>query len=104
VAVRGVVGHLVAQRAIGAITSHDLALAEAPEVRAHADCVHFREVLDGDAGAPAMRFDYRLRPGVATSRNALALMRAVGLGDLVQGPGGRPRSTSATRPDDDGAA
>jgi DNA mismatch repair ATPase MutS len=84
VAVRGVVRHLVACRAIGALTSHDLALAEAPELRAHGECVHFRESLGAgaDAGA-AMTFDYRLRPGVATSRNALALMRAVGLGDLV---------------------
>jgi hypothetical protein len=82
VAVRGVVRHLVACRAIGALTSHDLALADTPEVRAHGECVHFRESLGADAGA-AMTFDYRLRPGVATSRNALALMRAVGLGDLV---------------------
>jgi hypothetical protein len=28
-----------------------------------------------------MSFDYLLRPGIATSTNALALMRMVGLGD-----------------------
>lgn len=83
VAVRGVVRHLVARRAIGALTSHDLGLADAPELRAHADAVHFRESLAAEGAATGMTFDYRLRPGVATSRNALALMRAVGLGELV---------------------
>jgi hypothetical protein len=28
-----------------------------------------------------MTFDYRLRPGLATSRNALRLMRLIGIGD-----------------------
>ncbi len=91
VAVRAVVGHLAACRVIGALTSHDLGLADAPELRAHAECVHFSETIDAQGDAPAVRFDYRLRPGVATSRNALALMRAVGLGDLV-GEAGPPRA------------
>jgi DNA mismatch repair ATPase MutS len=86
VAVRGVVRHLVASRAIGALTSHDLSLADAPELSAHATCVHFRESLQEDEGRLSMSFDYRLRPGVATSRNALALMRVMGLGALLTGP------------------
>lgn len=90
VAVRGVVRHLVASRAIGALTSHDLSLADAPELAAHATCVHFRESLQEVEDRLSMSFDYRLRPGVATSRNALALMRVMGLGDLLGG------STSTT--------
>jgi hypothetical protein len=30
-----------------------------------------------------MTFDYRLRPGLASSTNALALMEVIGLGDVL---------------------
>jgi DNA mismatch repair ATPase MutS len=39
---------------------------------------HFTELVDEHGG---MTFDYRLRPGLATSRNALRLMRLIGIGD-----------------------
>jgi DNA mismatch repair ATPase MutS len=38
--------------------------------------VHFTETVD-EAGR--MTFDYRLRPGIATSRNALRLMQLIGI-------------------------
>ncbi len=79
VAVERVIARLVAEGAIGAVTTHDLALAEAPAIAAAASLVHFREtVADGPDGM-RMSFDYRLRPGLATSRNALRLMRMMGL-------------------------
>jgi hypothetical protein len=64
---------LVAQGAIGLVTTHDLALTELGQGRlANA---HFEDqVVNGE-----IAFDYRLRPGVVTHSNALALMRAVGL-------------------------
>jgi len=37
--------------------------------------VHFQDTLEGDR----LLFDYRLRPGVVTRRNALDLMRLVGI-------------------------
>ena len=37
--------------------------------------VHFQEQIDGDT----MTFDYKLRPGVVASSNALKLMAMVGL-------------------------
>ena len=37
--------------------------------------VHFEDHLEGDQ----IVFDYRMRPGVVTKSNALALMRAVGI-------------------------
>ena len=81
VAVERVVARLVATGAVGAVTTHDLALAEAPAIAAVAALVHFREtVTDGPDGS-RMSFDYRLRPGLATSRNALRLMRMMGLED-----------------------
>jgi hypothetical protein len=71
-----VVRTLVARGAIGLVTTHDLALAQiAADLGPRAANVHFEDqVEDG-----VMRFDYRMRPGVVTRSNALALMRAVGL-------------------------
>ncbi len=67
---------LVERGAIGLATTHDLALAEiAGTLDELAANVHFEDHLEGGE----MRFDYRLRPGVVTHSNALALMRAVGL-------------------------
>lgn len=67
---------LVRQGAIGLLTTHDLALAAlADDPGLLAANVHFADQMtDGK-----MTFDYRLRPGVVTQSNAIALMRAVGL-------------------------
>jgi hypothetical protein len=77
VAARAILGHLAAQRAIGAVSTHDLTLADDTATAAIARLVHFRETIS--SGEPAMTFDYRLRPGLATSTNALRLMELVGL-------------------------
>jgi DNA mismatch repair ATPase MutS len=71
-----VVSGLVERGAIGLVTTHDLALsAVADEPALHAANVHFEDRLeDGE-----MRFDYRMRPGVVQTSNALALMRSLGL-------------------------
>lgn len=71
-----VVGRLLARGAVGLITTHDLALAslaEAPATRGAN--IHFQDTLEGDR----LVFDYRIRPGVVTRRNALDLMRLVGI-------------------------
>jgi hypothetical protein len=79
VAVREVLQHLLRSRAIGAISTHDLALADAPPLDAAVVPVHFRETVHPEGHEPPMTFDYRLREGVATSTNALKLVRLVGL-------------------------
>lgn len=81
IAVREIARHLLDSHAIGAMTTHDLALADEPRLRDAAERVHFRETVepDGDGGDARMTFDYVLRPGLATSTNALALLRALGL-------------------------
>jgi DNA mismatch repair ATPase MutS len=76
VAVRGVVRHLIEAGAIGAITTHDLSVASQPPLDRAARLVHFTEAVDGDG---KMSFDYRLRRGLATSRNALRLMQMIGI-------------------------
>jgi DNA mismatch repair ATPase MutS len=67
---------LVARGAIGLCSTHDLELTRLAERHGRgAANAHFAsELADG-----ALRFDYRLRPGVVTRSNALDLMRSVGL-------------------------
>jgi DNA mismatch repair ATPase MutS len=76
IAVQAVARHLLDAGAIGAMTTHDLNLAREEPLRSHARLVHFTEIVDPDG---TMRFDYRLREGLATSRNALRLMQLIGI-------------------------
>ena len=76
IAVRGVARHLLEAGAIGAMTTHDLNLASEEPLASAAELVHFTEIVDEDG---QMRFDYKLRPGLATSRNALRLMKMIGI-------------------------
>ena len=55
--------------------AHDLELATTELLAGSCQPVHFRETLDNGE----MTFDYRMRPGVATTTNALKLMEMVGL-------------------------
>ena len=80
IAARHVLAHLIAVGAIGAVTTHDLQLAEAEVLTNAAQHVHFREDFTRTPdGRPSMHFDYQLRPGKATSSNALKLLELVGL-------------------------
>ncbi len=75
IAARRIIAHLVASGALGAVSTHDLDLAAGPPLAESAHPIHFRErVHDG-----TLSFDYRARPGLATSTNALKLMELVGL-------------------------
>ncbi|MFZ1932383.1 MAG: hypothetical protein WCB27_16240 [Thermoguttaceae bacterium] len=79
-AVVRVLRHLLDRGAIGAISTHDLELGSGEPLAGVCRCVHFCETLhDRDAERP-MTFDYRLRPGIATTSNALKLLEIVGLG------------------------
>jgi hypothetical protein len=67
---------LVADGAIGLLTTHDLTVAAiADELAPRAANVHFDDrFVEG-----ALAFDYTLRPGIVRSSNAIALMRSIGL-------------------------
>lgn len=80
VAARHILGHLLEAGAIGAVTTHDLALGDTQELAGRTVPVHFRERVEFEEGRTILHFDYQLRPGPATSRNALRLLEAVGLG------------------------
>ena len=75
-AVRAVARHLLDAGAIGVMTTHDLSLAARSRSRAPRSWCTSRRLV-GENGE--MRFDYRLRPGLATSRNALRLMKMIGI-------------------------
>jgi DNA mismatch repair ATPase MutS len=72
----GVIRALLNRGAIGLVTTHDLALAEiGAALNGHMHNVHFQE--DFETGH--ISFDYKLRDGIVTKSNGLALMRSIGL-------------------------
>ncbi len=81
IAVAHVLRHLIDCRAIGAITTHDLELADDPQLKAIAHTVHFRETItQSPDGSDTMTFDYQMHEGVSPTTNALRLLELVGLG------------------------
>ncbi len=77
VGTRYVLETLVQRHAIGVVSTHDLAIATIPEsMSGRAFNAHFEDRVEGDA----LVFDYRIRPGVVETSNALKLMRAIGIG------------------------
>ena len=79
IAARTVINRLVRAGAIGAVSTHDLQLGAEAELRDLAVRIHFTETVRTDNGKPVMTFDYRIRPGDATSTNALVLLELMGL-------------------------
>ncbi|MGC2790768.1 MAG: mismatch repair protein [Candidatus Sulfotelmatobacter sp.] len=72
----GVICALLNRGAIGLVSTHDLALAEiGGTLNGHLHNVHFQEEFKNDR----ISFDYKLREGVVTKSNGLALMRSIGL-------------------------
>jgi MutS domain V len=79
IAVRRVLLELLSWGTSGAISTHDLALADVTELRERSVRVHFREQFSKSDGLMRMDFDYRLRPGIASTSNALALLEMIGI-------------------------
>jgi DNA mismatch repair ATPase MutS len=76
VGAEAVVRSLVTKGAIGLVTTHDLALTlMAQNMNGQAGNFHFEDRIENGH----LRFYYQLVPGVATSSNALKLMRSIGL-------------------------
>jgi DNA mismatch repair ATPase MutS len=71
-----VLANLVADGAIGLATTHDLAIGHIAE-RLAPRVVNVHFVDDFHDGT--LTFDYRLRPGIVQSSNAIALMKSIGL-------------------------
>ena len=66
---------LVHNQAVGLVSTHDLELGELEQECKQVKNYHFQELFrDGK-----LDFDYLLRPGISTTRNALYLMKAAGI-------------------------
>jgi hypothetical protein len=72
-----IVRNLVERNAVGIVSTHDLALTEIPKAMGNqaANC-HFEDRFAGGQ----LIFDYKLKPGIVETSNALELMRSIGLG------------------------
>src|SRR5262249_46843234 len=80
-----VVKGLASRGGIGLVTTHDLALADlATQLEVGATNVHFSDTFENGE----IKFDYRMRPGVVQTSNALELMKAVGLFTGAEGAEG----------------
>lgn len=76
IAAEGLVRMMVGKRAIGMVTTHDLALTEIADVfPGQVRNVHLQDQMENGE----MRFDYKVREGVIEHSNALELMRTIGL-------------------------
>lgn len=81
IAAEWVLRALATRGAIGLVTTHDLALTEI----ASCDGLRGVNVHFADSGdSRALEFDYRLRPGLLSSSNALNLVRLLGIDETVR--------------------
>lgn len=72
----GIVRALLARGSIGLVTTHDLALTDiGGRLAGQLRNVHFQDNLENGR----ISFDYKLREGIVTKSNGLALMRSIGL-------------------------
>lgn len=72
-----IVRSLMERNAIGIVSTHDLALTRIPEeMGSRAANCHFEDRFEDGQ----LIFDYKLKPGVVKTSNALLLMRSIGLG------------------------
>ncbi len=77
-----VVSYLTGQNALTVIATHDVELAD----RLNGECAfyHFTDSVD----ETGLKFDYVLKAGVATTRNAVALLRYLGYPrEITEGAG-----------------
>jgi len=72
-----IVRRLMERNAIGMVSTHDMALTGIPEAMGEraVNC-HFEDRFEDGQ----LIFDYKLKPGVVKTSNALELMRSIGLG------------------------
>jgi hypothetical protein len=72
---RAYIKELLGAPALGFIATHDLELAKLSDTHPHVRNYHFRDEVSGGI----LAFDYKIRPGVSTTTNALKIMAMEGL-------------------------
>ncbi|MCU0709331.1 MAG: hypothetical protein MUF23_13660 [Pirellula sp.] len=86
IAVQSVLQQLVQLGCTVVASTHDLDLAQNQFFTQTAQIVHFREFFETRDGVEVMRFDYKMRPGVTPTTNALKLLALVGLQQCDESP------------------
>jgi DNA mismatch repair ATPase MutS len=74
-----IIRYLATQNTLAIIATHDLELAE--RLKGICDFYHFSGSVDENG----LKFDYLLKPGIATSRNAIALLKYLGYPGEITG-------------------
>jgi DNA mismatch repair ATPase MutS len=75
-ATRTIIRHLHRLNTIGFVTTHDLELGELEkEYKGSIHNYHFTDEISNNE----IHFDYRLKPGIAQTANAVILMKMVGI-------------------------
>ncbi|HEX2675969.1 MAG TPA: hypothetical protein VHM19_05000, partial [Polyangiales bacterium] len=94
---KAVLMHLIERRGTGLVATHDVELAAlATQFPERIDNVHFTDVVEHGE----MKFDYKLRPGIVRTSNALRLLALAGIDvpeqdrDAVTTPSVRPAATT----------
>jgi DNA mismatch repair ATPase MutS len=79
IALVAIIETLLRAGAVGAVATHLDCLFTNPVLAAGARPIHFSDQYRDTREGPVMSFDYRVRPGLATTRNGLKLLALVGL-------------------------
>jgi hypothetical protein len=74
-----IIRYLAAQNTLAIVATHDLELAE--RLKGVCDFYHFSGTVDENG----LKFDYLLKPGIASSRNAIALLKYLGYPKEITG-------------------
>lgn len=74
--------HMLRAHGVGLIATHDLALAEHPEISSKCASWHLEEVVEETSQGVKLKHSYRLEPGVATKTNALRLLEEMGFSEI----------------------
>jgi DNA mismatch repair ATPase MutS len=69
------VKQLTLYKCLAIIATHDVALGEMEKTYSAIKNFHFETFIEGDS----LGFDYKLKPGVSTGKNATFLMRKMGI-------------------------
>lgn len=72
---KALIQKLSKEKVLGLISTHDLELGDLAKQNNKIRNYHFQEYYQNDQ----IRFDYKLRPGVSTTRNAVYLMKMAGI-------------------------
>lgn len=79
IAVVIIINQLLRLKTIGLVSTHDLDLANASQLKDFCRAVHFKESINTLNNKTIMKFDYKLYDGLSNTTNALELLKAIGL-------------------------